>query len=82
MHIAISFDVPVVAIFGPTLPKFGFAPYSIHRSEIIEKKEIACRPCSIHGKKTCPYKHFRCMMEIKPREVFLSVLSLLKKQLD
>jgi len=68
MHIAVAMRVPVVAIFGSTIPEFGFAPTG--GKDIIIQKEVYCRPCGIHGKRRCPEKHFRCMKEITAEEVF------------
>ena len=68
-HIAAAVGTPVITIFGPTVPEFGFTPYA-KDSVIIENKDLYCRPCSKHGPKTCPEKHFRCMTEITPAQVF------------
>ncbi len=61
MHIASAYKVPTVAIFGPTIPEFGFRPCN---AEIVEIKGLPCRPCSLHGSEKCPLSHFRCMKEI------------------
>ncbi len=76
VHIASAMKRPVVAIFGSTIPEFGFAPYGTGHT-IIQKK-IECRPCGIHGKAECPKKHFRCMREVTTEEVFQAVLSRLE----
>ncbi len=75
VHIASAVKTPVVAIFGSTVPGFGFAPYGVSHAAV--EKEIYCRPCGIHGKRRCPEKHFRCMKDITPGEVFQAVASLL-----
>ena len=63
MHLAEAVGTPVVALFGPTTPRFGFAP--VHpESRVLEVKDLGCRPCSIHGSPRCPRGHFRCMMEL------------------
>ena len=67
LHLGVAVGTPVVAIFGPTVPLFGFAPYG-NGNTIIEK-ELECRPCSIHGGKKCPKGHFRCMRDISVEEV-------------
>jgi len=67
-HIAAAVGTPVVTIFGPTVPAFGFAPYS-DKAIIVENSGLYCRPCGSHGPKICPEKHFRCMKEISPRQV-------------
>ncbi len=71
MHIAVAMRVPVVAIFGSTIPEFGFAPTG--KNDLVIQKELYCRPCGIHGRKNCPEKHFRCMKEITAAEVFEGV---------
>ena len=68
-HIAAAVGTPIIAIFGPTIPQFGFTPYS-EQSAIVENKGLYCRPCSSHGPKQCPEKHFRCMKDITPAQVW------------
>jgi heptosyltransferase-2 len=68
MHLAVSVGTPVMAIFGATVPEFGFAPRG-PRDIIIETKGLKCRPCSIHGGEKCPIKTFECMMKISPESV-------------
>jgi heptosyltransferase-2 len=75
VHMASAMKKPVVAIFGSTVPEFGFGPYGV--DHLIIQKKMDCRPCGIHGKKRCPQKHFRCMREITTEEVFRAVSSFL-----
>ena len=76
MHIAAAMNIPVVAIFGPTIKQFGFFPYS--KKAIVIEKNVPCRPCSPHGPNKCPEKHFNCMNKITVSEVFDAV----KKQYE
>ena len=63
-HLASAMNAPVASIFCSTIPAFGFGPLS-ECSFIIETKEkLDCRPCGIHGFKTCPEKHFKCATTI------------------
>lgn len=60
LHIASAVNAPVTAIFCSTIPNFGFTPLS-DVSHIIEYDEVLqCRPCGIHGDKSCHQKHFKC----------------------
>jgi heptosyltransferase-2 len=79
VHIASAMKKPVVAIFGSTIPEFGFAPYG--KGHLIIEKKMDCRPCGIHGRTKCPEKHFRCMREITTEEVFQAVVSRLTSPL-
>lgn len=75
MHLAVAMRTPVVAIFGATVPSFGFAP-SGERDVVVEIGGLECRPCSIHGGDECPIKTFDCMMRIGVDEVFEKVMRL------
>ncbi len=59
MHLAAARKVPSLAIFGSTVPQFGFTPYG-NRSEIVEI-DLDCRPCTHIGRDKCPKGHFNCM---------------------
>ena len=63
VHVANDLDVPTVALFGPTIPEFGFAPWRKHSRAL--GVDLACRPCDIHGPRTCPLGHHRCMKDLK-----------------
>lgn len=68
LHLASAMNTPTVAIFGPTVPEFGFGPLA-ERSEIVGLAELACRPCDRHGPRRCPLGHWRCMREITADDV-------------
>lgn len=77
MHTAAAVGVPVAAIFGSTVKEFGFTPYNI-KNRVVENSGLYCRPCSHIGREDCPEDHFRCMKEIMPRDVYSSLLNLIK----
>ncbi len=76
MHIGVAMRTPVVAIFGATVPEFGFAPLGEH-DEVVQTMGLPCRPCSIHGGNACPIKTFVCMRNISPDRVLERVHSIL-----
>lgn len=60
LHFASAVNAPVTAVFCSTVPQFGFGPLS-DISYVLETEEVlTCRPCGLHGKRTCPEGHFRC----------------------
>ncbi len=73
MHIATAFKRPVISLWGNTVSEFGMYPYYgekyLHRGslpyEILEVKNLKCRPCSKIGYKKCPLGHFKCMEQIE-----------------
>ncbi|MBM4158747.1 MAG: glycosyltransferase family 9 protein [Ignavibacteria bacterium] len=72
LHIANAVGTKVFAVFGATIPQFGFYPYG-EEDKIFEIKNLKCRPCSIHGGKKCPVKTFDCMLGINTNEIILEL---------
>jgi heptosyltransferase-2 len=63
-HIAEAFNVPIVSIWGGTVPELlGVQPYKVQHVMIADV-ELGCRPCSKFGLEKCPLGHFKCMNEI------------------
>ncbi|MGE0440825.1 MAG: glycosyltransferase family 9 protein [Gemmatimonadales bacterium] len=62
LHLASATQTPTVAVFGPTIPAFGFGPRAAQAA--IVERALPCRPCSSHGPARCPLGHHRCMREI------------------
>lgn len=78
MHIAWVQDVPLVAVFGPTVKRLGFFPRG-ENSTVLEEK-LACRPCGLHGGRVCPEKHHNCMRLITPAKVWRAVAEKLSQR--
>jgi ADP-heptose:LPS heptosyltransferase len=57
--------VPVVALFGPTLPARSL-PWRDGRAEAVEAGALPCRPC--HQRRCVP-GDFRCLTGITPERV-------------
>ena len=68
LHLASAMNTPTVAIFGPTVPEFGFGPLA-DRSRVAGLTGLACRTCDRHGPRRCPLGHWRCMREITADDV-------------
>ncbi len=75
LHVAATTGVPVVALFGPTLPARSMpwrdpaAP-----AEALEPGPLACRPCH---QRTCVHGDFRCLGAITPAQVLAAANRLL-----
>jgi heptosyltransferase II len=69
MHIAASFGVPLVAVFGSTDPA-GTAPYS--SNAVIVRKDVPCAPCKL---RECPTDN-QCMTAVTADDVVLAALEL------
>jgi heptosyltransferase-2 len=76
LHLATAVGTPVVAIFGPTIPAFGFGPRG-RNDVVLGHAELPCRPCSRHGPEKCPLGHHRCMRELTVETVAAAVAAVL-----
>jgi len=67
MHVASTATVPIVGLYGPTLPVRS-APWrsAEYVSEAAEVSGLPCRPCD---QRTCTPGDFRCLNWLKPEDV-------------
>ncbi len=76
VHFAEAMQVPALAIFGPTVRGFGYAPF-LNQSRIMEIN-LKCRPCSRNGKGRCKNRIQRqCLREIRVERVLEASLQIL-----
>ena len=66
-HLGAAVGARVFSIFGPTVQRFGFWPYT-SRGVVIEEN-MDCRPCGVHGHKSCPRGTHECMRRITAERV-------------
>ena len=67
MHIAATSHVPIVGLYGPTLPARS-APWRApdRVAEAVEVLDLPCRPCD---QRVCAPGDFRCLTWIRPEQV-------------
>ena len=65
MHLASSVNAPVTAVYCSTVPDFGFGPLSDQSFVVEIRKKLSCRPCGLHGLRSCPKGHFKCANDIE-----------------
>lgn len=65
LHLASATNAPTTAFFCSTVPEFGFGPLADQSIIIQTKNELDCRPCGLHGFKSCPKGNFKCGLEIE-----------------
>jgi heptosyltransferase-2 len=73
MHIAAAYQVPTVAIFGPTRHKE--TSQWMNKKGFIVRHEMECSPCM---KRECPLKHHECMTSITASEVIDAAKSVVR----
>ena len=67
MHVAATSHVPIIALYGPTLPARS-APWrsTAWPAAAVEVPGLECRPCD---QRVCIPGDFRCLLRIEPRQV-------------
>ncbi len=78
LHIAGAVGTTTFAVFGATVPAFGFGPLGpFDRTFGVEG--LSCRPCAIHGGTRCPIGTFDCMERLAPDEILQAALDLVQE---
>ena len=79
LHIAATTTVPIVGLYGPTLPVRS-APWrsSACATESVDAGELPCRPCD---QRACEPGDFRCLTRIHPDQVFEACVRALPDQI-
>jgi len=67
-HLGGASDVPILLIYGSTNSKFGFFPLT-NKYKIVENNDLDCRPCTDHGRHSCPKGHFKCIKELSAPQI-------------
>lgn len=71
-HIATAVSARQLIIFGSTAPRFGFAPpYDAVR---LAGVDLWCRPCTNHGRQTCPIFGSTCCLNDQTPEMIMDLL--------
>lgn len=73
LHVAATTAVPIVALFGPTLPARSM-PWRTAPAEAVEPGPLTCRPCH---QRVCVPGDFRCLTSITPGDVLAAAERLL-----
>ncbi|PLY05617.1 MAG: lipopolysaccharide heptosyltransferase II [Arcobacter sp.] len=68
MHVAASFKIPTIAIFGPT--KYTETNQWKNPNGIIVSKDLECAPCM---KRVCPLGHHDCMKMIRAEDILQKI---------
>jgi heptosyltransferase-2 len=69
MHFASAMNAKTTVIYCSTIPEFGFGPLADNANIIETKKQLDCKPCGLHGFKSCPKGHFECATTIETKQL-------------
>ncbi|MFP4368237.1 MAG: glycosyltransferase family 9 protein [Candidatus Kapaibacterium sp.] len=76
-HLAGLAGCPVLTIYGPTSPVFGFYPVNFN-DRIVYNHNLKCSPCKIHGSRQCPLGTHECMHSIEAEHVMEKIKNILR----
>lgn len=77
-HLAMIADIPALTIYCSTIPAFGFYPYN-KKSQYISYNDLSCKPCGIHGHKSCPIETFDCGYKLMPVDVISTLQKIISE---
>lgn len=69
MHLASLMGTRCVSVWGSTHPYAGFLGYGQSKNDIIQVKDLTCRPCSVFGDKPCFRGDWACLEEIDIQKI-------------
>jgi ADP-heptose:LPS heptosyltransferase len=77
LHLASLSGTHVLSIWGGTHPDVGFGAAGMSAEHVIQidRSELECRPCSVHGKARCFRGDFACLTRITPAQVGATILA-------
>lgn len=69
MHLASVVGTRCVSIWGSTHPFAGFLGFGQSENDVVEIKDLTCRPCSVFGDKECFRGDWACLGEISIQQI-------------
>ena len=69
MHLASLVGTRCVSVWGSTHPFAGFLGYGQSLDDVVQVKDLTCRPCSVFGDKECYRGDWACLEEINIQKI-------------
>ena len=69
MHLASLVGTRCVSVWGSTHPFAGFLGYGQRLDDVVQVKDLTCRPCSVFGDKECYRGDWACLVEINIQKI-------------
>lgn len=74
-HLASALGRPATTVFCSTEPAFGFGPLAPGSTIVQTHESLPCRPCGLHGRKSCPLRHFACGHTLQVQDLLVPLLN-------
>lgn len=69
MHLASLVGTRCISIWGSTHPFAGFLGYGQSYEDVVQVKDLTCRPCSTFGDKECYRGDYACLHELNIQQI-------------
>lgn len=73
MHLASIVGTRCISVWGSTHPFAGFLGFGQSENDVIQIKDLSCRPCSVFGDKECFRGDWACLEEIRIQQIIEKV---------
>lgn len=69
MHLASLVGTKCISIWGQTHPFAGFLGFGQSEDNVVQVKDLSCRPCSVFGDKECYRGDWACLEELNIQKI-------------
>lgn len=69
MHLASLMGTRCISIWGATHPYAGFLGFGQSEDDVVQVKDLTCRPCSVFGDKECYRGDWACLEELNIQKI-------------
>lgn len=73
MHLASLMGTRCVSIWGSTHPYAGFLGFGQSEDDVVQVKDLTCRPCSVFGDKECYRGDWACLEELDIQKIIQKI---------
>lgn len=74
MHLASLVGTRCVSVWGQTHPYAGFLGFGQSEDDVVQVKDLTCRPCSVFGDKECYRGDWACLEELSVQKIAEKIL--------
>ncbi|MEC3876502.1 glycosyltransferase family 9 protein [Chryseobacterium salviniae] len=69
MHLASLVGTRCISVWGQTHPYAGFLGFGQSENDVVQVKDLTCRPCSVFGDKQCFRGDWACLEELNIQKI-------------
>lgn len=74
MHLASLMGTRCISIWGQTHPYAGFLGFGQSEDDVVQIKDLTCRPCSVFGDKECYRGDWACLEELSVQKIVEKII--------